>query len=310
MTLRSYLYAPGNRPELFDKALRSGADGVILDLEDSVLAAEKAVALRHVVDFLSEHDPEMAEVEVWVRVNNQPGLLEEELTAVAGLERLSGITFPKVENRDAIDLKSQLLGDAAGVTALIESAAGVMAAAEIASHPKVHRLGLGEADLIADLRMSPSPGRHELTPIRVSLVVASTAARIEQPIGPAFVDIDDEQGLARSTEELRRLGFGGRSAIHPRQVEVINRAFTPGQHDVEQAADLVRSLEEATRQGTAVFVDAQGRMIDEAVVRSARQILEVATRLGMLDGGDPDTDPAENDGWTPETNLGQMDKSD
>ncbi|MCZ6663171.1 MAG: hypothetical protein O6951_09665, partial [Actinobacteria bacterium] len=109
---------------------------------------------------------------------------------------------------------------------------------------------------------------------------------------------------------LRRLGFGGRSAIHPRQVEVINRAFTPRRQDVEQAADLVRSLEEATRQGTAVFVDAQGRMIDEAVVRSARQILEVATRLGMLDGGDPDTDPAEHDGSTAETNLGQMEKSD
>ena len=296
MTLRSYLYAPGNRPELFDKALRSGADGVILDLEDSVLAAEKAVALRHVIGFLSEPDRNMAEVEIWVRVNNQPGLLEEELTALAGLERLSGITLPKVENRAPVDRKSQLLGDDTGVVALIESALGVMAAAEIASHPEVDRLGLGEADLIADLKMNPSPGRHELTSIRLNLVVASTAARIEQPIGPAYVDIDDEQGLVRSTEELRRLGYGGRSAVHPRQVEVINKAFTPTRIEIEEAADLIQSLAEATQQGTGVFVDAKGRMIDEAVVRSARLILEVATRLGMLDGNGPDISSAEHKG--------------
>ena len=103
MTLRSYLYTPGNRPELFDKALRSSADGVILDLEDSVPAAEKAVALGHVIDFLSENDWDITAVEIWVRVNNQPGLLEEELTALAGSDRLAGVTLPKFEVPSVFD---------------------------------------------------------------------------------------------------------------------------------------------------------------------------------------------------------------
>jgi citrate lyase subunit beta/citryl-CoA lyase len=298
MTLRSYLYTPGNRPELFDKALRSSADGVILDLEDSVPAVEKAVALGHVIDFLSEQNTGIAAAEIWVRVNNQPGLLEEELTALAGSDRLAGVTLPKVEDPAVFDRHDQLLAEYAGIVALIESAAGLMAKREIASHPRVHRLGLGEMDLIADLRMDPSPGRHELTPVRVDVVVASAAARIEQPIGPALVDINDEEGLIGSTEELRRLGFGGRSAIHPAQVEIINRVFTPTQPEIEQAQDLVRSLAEATEQGKGVFVDAQGRMIDEAVVRGARQKLELATRLGMLD--EPQVEP----------NLEQKGKSD
>jgi len=298
MTLRSYLYTPGNRPELFDKALRSSADGVILDLEDSVPAAEKAVALGHVIEFLSENDRDITAVEIWVRVNNQPGLLEEELTALAGSDRLAGVTLPKVEDPAVFDRDDQLLAEYAGIVALIESAAGLMARREIASHPRVQRLGLGEADLIADLRMNPSPRRHELTPIRVDVVVVSAAARIEQPIGPALVDIHDEEGLIGSTEELRRLGFGGRSAIHPAQVDVINRVFTPTQPEIEQAQDLVRSLAEVTEQGTGVFVDAQGRMIDEAVVRGARHKLELATRLGMLDG--PPVEP----------NLEQEGKSD
>ena len=298
MTLRSYLYAPGNRPERFDKALRSGADGVILDLEDSVPAAEKTAALGHVINFLSENDLDITVVEIWVRVNNQPGLLEEELTALAGSDRLAGITIPKVEDPAVLDRDDQLLAEYAGIVALIESAAGLMAKHEIASHPRVQRLGLGEADLIADLRMNPSPGRQELTPVRVDVVVASAAARIEQPIGPALIDINDEEGLIGSTEELWRLGFGGRSAIHPAQVEIINRVFTPTQPEIEQAQDLVRSLAEVTEQGTGVFVDAQGRMIDEAVVRGARQKLELATRLGMLDG--PPVEP----------NLEQEGKSD
>jgi citrate lyase subunit beta/citryl-CoA lyase len=301
MTLRSYLYTPGNRPELFDKALRSSADGVILDLEDSVPAAEKAVALGHVIDFLSEQNTGIAAAEIWVRVNNQPGLLEEELTALAGSDRLAGVTLPKVEDPAVFDRNDQLLAEQSGVIALIESASGALATPEIASHPRVHRLGLGEMDLIADLRMDPSPGRHELTSIRVNVVVASAAARIEQPIGPVSVDIDDEPGLVRSTEELRRLGFGGRSAIHPRQVEVINKVFTPTQPEIDQAEDLVRSLSEATEQGNGVFVDAQGRMIDEAVVRGAHQILEVATRLDMLDRSPADIKPAEREGPTAES---------
>ncbi len=85
MTLRSYLYAPGNRPELFEKALKSGADGVILDLEDSIPQDEKAAATQHVANYLSDGEASPTDPEIWVRVNNRPGLLEDELAALGGL---------------------------------------------------------------------------------------------------------------------------------------------------------------------------------------------------------------------------------
>lgn len=285
MTLRSYLYAPGNRPELFAKAVNSGADGVILDLEDSVLPGEKTVAIQHVVDYLADQETSPTDSQIWVRVNNRPGLLEEELTALTGLRRLTGISLPKVESVVELDRVNQLLPERVGVLALIESAIGVTAVAQIANHPRVHRLGLGEADLIADLKMRPSPERVELMSIRVSLVVASAAARIDQPVGPAFVDVGDEQGLERSSEQFRRLGYGGRSAVHPRQVEIINRAFTPTKSEIERAEDVVRSLAKGTDPETGVVVDDQGMMVDEAVVRSARHVLDVATRLGQHESG-------------------------
>ena len=285
MTLRSYLYAPGNRPELFAKAVNSGADGVILDLEDSVLPDEKTVASQHVVDYLADRETSPTDPQIWVRVNNRPGLLEDELVALAGLARLTGISLPKVEGAAVLDRVNQLLPERVGVLALIESAIGVTAVAQIANHHRVHRLGLGEADLIADLKMSPSPERVELMPIRVSLVVASAAARVDQPVGPAFFDVRDQHGLEHSCKELRRLGFGGRSAVHPKQVEVINRAFTPTESEIEQAEGLIRSLAGSSERESAVFVDSHGMMVDEAVVRSARHILDVATRLGQRERG-------------------------
>lgn len=300
MTLRSYLYAPGNHPELFEKALNSGADAVILDLEDSVMPGGKRAAAQHVVNYLSDRETLQADPQIWVRVNNRPGLLEEELTALAGLGRLTGISLPKVESAAVLDRVNQLLPEGVGVLGLIESASGVTAIAEIATHSRVHRLGLGEADLIADLKMRPSPERVELMPIRVNLVVASAAARISQPVGPAFLDIGDEEGLERSTEQLRRLGFGGRSAVHPKQLEIINGVFTPTESEIEHAEELIRSLAEESERGIAVFVDGQGKMVDEAIVRSARHVLEVASRLGIVgrnvSGKNPDQHERKSSG--------------
>lgn len=308
--LRSFLYAPGDRPELFDKAVRSDADGVVLDLEDSVLPGEKTAALQHVVDFLSDHDPRSTDTEVWVRVNNRSGLLEEELSALAGSEHLAGVSLPKVESPVVLDRVDRMLSEQVGVLGLVESASGVAAAVDIAAHPRVRRLGLGEADLIADLRMTPSVDRMELMSIRVDVVVASAAAGIDQPMGPAFIDIGDESGLVRSSEELRRLGFGGRSAIHPDQVDVINRVFSPTRYEIEQAEELVRSMAEATERKTAVFVDARGNMVDEAVVRGARQILEVATRLGLRSGQGSEDELSERTGPRSKLTSSEKETSD
>jgi citrate lyase subunit beta/citryl-CoA lyase len=263
---RSYLYVPGNRPERFQKALTSGSEAVIFDLEDAVPLAAKDDALRSVVETLQSANP--LGVERWVRINiGIRGL--DELNSIADLSGLTGVLVPKAVPESLVEIAATA-GDLR-IAALVESAVGVLRIAEIAGLDGVDQLLLGEVDLVADLGMSPSPGGHELEPVRLAAVVTSVAFGCRPPVGPVWTDIRDTAGLRASTHSLRTLGFGGRQAIHPSQVEIINRAFTPTAEEQEWAA---RIMELARLAGGGVCVDEDGRMIDEAVLRTARRLLE------------------------------------
>jgi citrate lyase subunit beta / citryl-CoA lyase len=263
---RSYLYVPGNRPERFTKALDSGADAVIFDLEDAVPLAAKDEARLAVAEALpstSDSDPQR-----WVRINaGKRGL--NDLEAIAALPGLTGVLVPK-STPDALREVLAVSGSVR-VGALVESAVGVLHLTEIAGLAGVGQLVLGEVDLAADLGMSPSPDGRELESIRLSVIVASAAFGCLPPIGPVWIDIPDLEGLAASTRSLRQLGFGARQAIHPRQVETINAAMSPSDEELERAAHL---LELAARADGGACIDDDGRMIDEAVLRSARRLLE------------------------------------
>ena len=257
---RSYLYVPGDRPDRFVKAASSGADAVIVDLEDAVDERAKPQARVAVAAWLEETPP----VEVWVRVNNRPELLADDLTMVAR-SRAAGVVIPKAtpEACDATAVATQ---------ALIETAAGVRALDRIATHPRVVRLALGEADLCADLGVMPSADSRELWAIRSDVVVASAAAGLEPPVGPAPTALDDDEALERTSRQLRRQGFGGRSVLHPRQVATVNGAFMPGEEELDRARRLVTAHVEAD--GGPAVVD--GTFVDSATVRLARRTLERA----------------------------------
>jgi citrate lyase subunit beta/citryl-CoA lyase len=132
----------------------------------------------------------------------------------------------------------------------------------------VSHLALGEADLCADLRVVPTD--DVMRPLRMQAVVASAAAGIDQPTAPVSTDFEDLDALRTSTIALRDAGFGARAAIHPAQVAVINEVFTPTDNEVAVARDVLARFEAASG---GVTVDADGRMLDEAVVRSARRVL-------------------------------------
>jgi len=136
----------------------------------------------------------------------------------------------------------------------------------------VTRLAIGEADLAADLGMMPSPDGLEMWPIRTRLVVASVSAGLIAPCGPVFTDLEDTQGLMATSESLRRLGFGGRSVIHPKQVAAVNAAFSPAAEEVAHAEAVMAALEEATAEGRGVAVF-DSEFIDPAVIRQARSVL-------------------------------------
>ena len=269
---RTTLYVPGDRPDRFDKALESGADAIICDLEDAVAEAAKATAREAVGQWLRVNPG----VAAWVRINNRPDLLDQDAELVRSLVSdgvgFAGVVVPKAD-------ASACSADFGGcpVMALIESAVGVAQIYEIAAVPEVVRLALGEADLAADLGMEPSPDALEMWPIRTRVVVASAGEGLEAPCGPVFTNLDDDAGLVATSESLRRHGFGGRSVIHPKQVTAVNAAFTPTDDEIARAEGLVTAFEEATADGRAVAV-IDGEFIDAAVMRWARSVLNRVPR--------------------------------
>jgi citrate lyase subunit beta/citryl-CoA lyase len=281
-SVRSYLYVPADRPERFGAAIGRGADAIILDLEDAVPALSKDAARGAVQAWLAEM-PGRGEAstrgEVWVRVNAGP--LEQDLQAVVR-PGVAGVVIPKAEPEllaqadrliSAREAARGLSDRGLAVLALIETPSGLLRAAEIARTPRVLRLGLGEADLAAELRLQLSDTRSELTSLRLQIVLASAAAAIAAPVGPVSTDYQDLDALEHSTRDLLRLGFRARTAIHPAQVEVINRVFSPADDEVAAARRLVATFDEAERNGLGITTDAEGRMVDLAVIRSARETL-------------------------------------
>jgi citrate lyase subunit beta/citryl-CoA lyase len=275
LPIRSYLYVPGSDPRRIEKALASEADAVILDLEDAVAPNRKEEARTTVAEVLrSEH-----EKPVFVRINAPDSVLaEEDVEAVAGA-RLAGLRLPKTESPESVRRVAQRLenlGCEAGLQCLIESALGLEFAFEIArAHEKVVGMSLGEADLAADLGVRDDAG---LLYARSRLVAATRAAGLPGPVQSVYTNVRDAEGLRRSTMEGKNMGFVGRSAIHPAQIEVINEVFTPTEEEVAEAKDLLARLEESTGTGTGAFALEDGRFVDEAVVGSARLTLALARR--------------------------------
>ena len=276
---RSFLYVPADRPEMLARAAGRGADALIVDLEDAVAEQAKDQARATLTAWLDTLGPSPHPA-VWVRVNNRPDRLAADVTAAAHAA-IAGIVVPKAEQPETIAAIAARLPDHASVIPLVESARGVLAAAHLAAAPRVDRLALGEADLAADLGVEPSPQALEFLAVRTQIVLVSAAAGIRPPLGPVATDFTDLAAFESSTRAVHRLGFGSRSAIHPAQVAVINRVFTPTPAGAAQARRLVEAAAAFGRAGAGVFVGDDGTMVDEAIVRRARRIVELADAYGV-----------------------------
>jgi citrate lyase subunit beta/citryl-CoA lyase len=270
---RSYLYAPGNDPRKIEKALASEADAVVLDLEDAVAPNRKEEARESVSEVLRSRPAKP----IFVRVN-APGsaLAEEDIGAISG-PHLSGLRLPKTESAEAVRgvaERLETLGCEAGIQCLIESALGLELAPEISrSHGRVVGIGLGEADLAADLGVRDEAG---LLYARSRVVATARAAGLPGPVQSVYTNVRDTDGLRQSTEVGKNLGFLGRSAIHPAQIPAINEVFTPTEEEVAEAERLLARLDESAGKGTGAFVLEDGRFVDKAVVESARLTLALA----------------------------------
>jgi len=269
----TWLYVPGDRPRVVAKALASGADVVIVDLEDAVAPDRKGYAREATAELLSSSH----RVPVHVRVNALDGPHARlDLKAIAALPGLSGLRLPKVTSSAQVIRIATTTVAASGGTpalyALLETALGVEHAHAIAAaHPALRGISLGESDLRADLGVREDAG---LDWCRSRIVVAARAAGLPPPPQSVHPDIRDLEGLAASCTRGRTLGFLGRAAIHPRQLPIIEQAYLPTEREIEEAEEIVKA---ATReQGAQALPD--GRFIDAAVVATAQRTLSLANR--------------------------------
>ncbi|MFJ4780943.1 HpcH/HpaI aldolase/citrate lyase family protein [Streptomyces sp. NPDC088762] len=264
----TWLYAPGDRPEVVAKALDSGADAVIVDLEDAVPVSRKEYARAATAERLGERQP----VPVHVRVNPLDSPWGgADLAALGGLHGLAGLRLPKISAPEQVVAAADRTGGVC-LHALLESALGVERAYEIArAHPALRGLSLGEADLRADLGVSAEAG---LDWPRSRVVVAARAAGLAPPAQSVFPDIRDLEALAVSCARGRSLGFLGRAAIHPRQLPVIERAYLPAPAEVAAAEEIVT----AARATPGALALPDGRFVDPAVVAAAHRTLALAAR--------------------------------
>ena len=257
MTPRSYLFVPGNRPERFDKALASAADAVIVDLEDAVPPDQKDAARHSVSAWLSAARP------VVVRINAADTPWHRDDLAVCRQPGVAAVMVAKAERAEA--LAALALG--VPLMPLIESAAGFDQLRAIASVAGVQRLAFGAIDFQLDLNMRAN--FDELIYFRSQLVLASRLAGIASPIDSPSVAIDDAAEVELDAQRARRLGFGAKLCIHPRQLMAVNRSFSPTEAEAAWARQVLAIAESSG--GAAVALD--GKMIDKPVILRAQAIL-------------------------------------
>lgn len=297
---RTILFAPGNRERMLARVGKAGADAVVLDLEDAVPAAEKESAragIGEAVERIAEEDA----ASVFVRVNpldDAAGFsvaCGAEDIAAAARPALRGVVLPKAESAGQILAADRLLRDAergAGcepgsvrLLAILESAKGVEAAGAVASADAGDRpfgLAFGAGDYTNDLGVEWPRDEFTFDYPRSRIAAASRAAGLEKPLDTVWIALDDQEGLAASAARCRALGMFGKFCVHPRQVEIVNRAFTPTGEEVERAREAVAAFEEAKARGEA-SVSAGGRMIDYPVVEAAEKVIALAENFGTRD---------------------------
>jgi citrate lyase subunit beta / citryl-CoA lyase len=258
---RSYLFVPGNRPDRFAKACASGADAVVLDLEDSVPASDKSKARAAVAAWLTAAQP------VLVRVNTSESEWFRDDLSLGRKPGIAGVLLPKAERVEEIRLVAESFGAEVPILPQIETARGFRNALALASAKPVQRLLFGSIDFQLDLGMSSE--EEELLYFRSQIVLESRLAGIQAPVDGVTTDINSTERVRADTLRARRLGFGAKMCIHPKQVPVVNECFTPSEEEEAWARRVVEAS--AAARGAATSVD--GKMVDRPVLARAEVIL-------------------------------------
>ena len=265
------LFVPATRPDRIGKALAAGADLVIADLEDAVAPAARDSARRALLEWLDANP----DGRLLVRINGRSTRWYEPDLPACQRPNVLGLLLPKAER--AADVRHAHLETGKPVLPLIETAAGIEAANELAATEGASRLVFGKLDLAGDLGLTPDeddPEELVFLAYRARICLASRAAGLPLPIDSVYSKLGDAAGLARYARRARRHGFGGMLLIHPNQVEPARAAFRPSAEELAWAGAV---LDAAGTAGGAV-VAVGGQMVDAPVIARARRLLALGSR--------------------------------
>ena len=286
---RSLLIMPANRADMLAKAPSYGADALVFDLEDSVPVAEKPKARALAREFIGKHG---GATTIYARVNAlQTGMLEDDLEAIA-VPGLSDIRVPKSESAEALRTVDALLTalerkrglplGSIGICPSFESAKGVWFAYEIASStPRIRSVMCGTAedgDLQTDLGYTWTAEGLEKLYVRSRVALAARAAGVEHVLDGAYSNVRDPEGLRIDCEAARKLGYRGRSVVHPGQIATVNRIFKPTEQELDYYRRVIEGFDAAVARGSAATT-VDGKLVDYAMVGMAKRVLAWAASV-------------------------------
>ena len=276
---RSFIFTPGLRPDMYPKALASGADVVCVELEDGIAPKDKAEARRKALALFESRQSDDG-VERIVRINSMRERFGiEDLNAILTSKTPPpALMLPKIRTPDEVVILDQLLTEAGHDTRLhviIETNEGLEAAFEIAKcSPRIDAMFFGGVDMAAELRCQNS--FDSLLYARARVVHASAAAGLDVLDVP-FLDLDDPEGMRVEAEKVRDLGFAGKGSVHPKQIAGLNEVFTPSEVQISRARRVIAEFEEAD---TGLLV-IDGKLIEKPVLREMYRIVAIADQMQL-----------------------------
>ncbi len=275
---RSFIFTPGLKPDMYPKALSSGADIVCVELEDGIAPKDKAEARAAALGLFETPQADDG-VERVVRINSM-----REAFGIADVQAIlatdtppPSLMMPKVRTPDEVVMLDNLLterGHATRLQVIIETNAGLEAAYDIAHcSGRIDAILFGGVDMAAELRCQNA--WEPLLYARSRVIHAAASAGLDA-IDVPYLDLDDPEGMAVAAQQARGLGFAGKGAVHPKQIAALNHVFTPGADEIARARRIIRTFEEADT--GLVVID--GKLIEKPVLRDMHRIVAIAERIG------------------------------
>ena len=297
---RSILFAPGNRIRMLEKVGKSGADAVVLDLEDAVPSDQK-IAARKIVREISEKIAKENNVDIFVRSNpfsDETGLVvpcgEDDLNAIVS-ENIKGVIIPKVEKKEDIlrchkilvELEESfgLVRGQVSLIGIVESVLGVENVFRISAAETENRdftLAFGAGDYTNDLNIEWPEEEFNLDYPRTRIASACRISNLSKPIDTVWINLENEKGLRQSCKRAKSLGFFGKLCIHPNQIETVNEVFTPSLEEYERALKIKKVFDEVKEKGEGT-ASVDGKMIDYPIVYAAERVIELKNLFGFKD---------------------------